>query len=68
MRLVGRFRGFETTKSGGLRVNLVPSKFGFQPRSPRYGPFLVLGLFVTNNAHLDHFWPFLGRFSDISWS
>ena len=46
----------------------VPSEFGFEPRSPRYGPFLVSGLFDTNNAHSGHFWPFLDRFSDILWS
>ena len=37
----------------------MPSEFGFEPHSPRYGPFLVLGLFDTNNAH---FGPFLAIF------
>ena len=43
----------------------MPSGFGFEPRSPRYGPFLVLGLFDTNCAHfgpfLAIFGPFLGH-------
>ena len=47
----------------------MPSEFGFEPRSPRYGPFLVLGLFDTNNAHLSHFWrlfgPFLGHIVEL---
>ena len=43
-------------------MGYVPSEFGFEPRSPRYGPFLVSGLLDTNNAHSGHFWPFLGRF------
>ena len=30
--------------------------------------FLVSGLFNTHIAQLGHFWPCLGRFSDISWS
>ena len=46
----------------------MPSEIGFQPRNPRYGPFLVLAVLDTNNAQLGHFWPFLGRLSDISWS
>ena len=43
----------------------MPSEFGFEPRSPRFGPFLVLRLFDTNNAHsgpfLAIFGPFLGH-------
>ena len=36
----------------------MPSEFGFEQRSPRYGPFLVLGV-VTQTAHnLGHFLPF----------
>ena len=46
----------------------MPSEFAFEPRSPRYGPFLVLGVLDTNNAHLGHFGPFLGFFSDTLWS
>ena len=38
----------------------MPSELGFEPRSPKYGPFLVLGVFDTKNAQLGHFWPFLG--------
>ena len=32
------------------------------------GAFLVLDVLGTNNAQLGRFWPFLGCFSDISWS
>ena len=39
----------------------LPSEFAFEPLSPRFGPFLVLGLFDTNSAHLGHFGPFLGH-------
>ena len=42
----GRFwkdRGVETTKSGGLRVEWVPSESHFEPCSQRYGLFLVCG-------------------------
>ena len=34
-------------KKWGLRVDWVPSEFGFEPRSRRYGPFLVLGCLCT---------------------
>ena len=37
----------------------MPSELGFEPRSPRYGTFLVLGLFDTNNAQSG---PFLANF------
>ena len=37
----------------------MPSDFVFGLRSPRYGPFLVLGLFDTNSAHSAIFGPFL---------
>ena len=53
--LVGPFLGLETTKSGGLRVDWVPSECVFEPRSPRSGPFLVLGLLDKNSAHSGHF-------------
>ena len=47
----------------------MPSEFGFEPCSPRYGPFLVLGLFVTNSAHSGHFLaifgPFLGHIMEL---
>ena len=46
----------------------VPLELGFEPCNQRYGAFLVLDVLDTNNARLGHFWPFLGRFSDISWS
>ena len=43
----------------------MPSEFGFEPRSPRYGPFLVLGLFDSNGVQpvpfLAIFGPFLGH-------
>ena len=39
---------------GGLGGAYVPSEFGFEPRSPRYGSFLVLGLFDTNRAQSVH--------------
>ena len=46
----------------------MPSKFRFEPRSPRYGPCLVSGCWCT----LRRFWgflaPFWAIFSDISWS
>ena len=54
--LVGRFQGLQTTKQAGLRVDRVPSKFGFEPRSPRYGPFLVLGWVDTRRARSMPFW------------
>ena len=34
------------------------SEFGFEPRTPTYGLFLVLGLFDTTT----HIWPFLAIF------
>ena len=37
----------------------VPLEFGFEPRSPKYGPFSVLGLFDTNCAQCV---PFLASF------
>ena len=37
---MGQFRGVETTQSGGSRVGYPPSKMGFEPSTPRYGPFL----------------------------
>ena len=40
----------------------MPSDFVFEPRSPRYGPFLVLGLFDTNSAHLGHYLAIFGPF------
>ena len=47
----------------------MPLDFRFEPRSPRYGPFLVLGRFDTNWAHagpfLDIFGPFLGHIMDL---
>ena len=58
----GRFCGLETTKSGGLRVDYVPSEFGFAPRSPRYGPCLVSGCWCT----LRRFWGFLAPFGAVS--
>ena len=47
----------------------MPLEFGFEPRSPRYGPFMVLGLFDTNGAQSAPFWaifgPFLGHIVDL---
>ena len=43
-------------------MDLVPSELGFKPRSPRYGPFLVLGIFDTNCAHSGPFLAILGPF------
>ena len=40
----------------------MPSEFGLEPRSPRYGPFLVLGLFDTNGAQSRPFLAILGPF------
>ena len=46
----------------------MPTGFGFEPCSPRYGPFLVFGLFDTT-AHirpfLAIFGPFLGHIVDL---
>ena len=61
-RLVGRFRGSETTKSEGLQVDLVPSESDFEPRSPRYSPCLVSGCWCT----LRRFWGFLAPFWAVS--
>ena len=38
----------------------MPSEFGFEPHSPRYGPFLVLGLFDTKGAQSRPFLAILG--------
>ena len=43
----------------------MPSEFGFEPRSPRYGPFLGLGLFDTFRPFLAIFGPFLGHIVDL---
>ena len=40
----------------------MPSEFGFGQRSPKYGPFLVLGLFDTNGAHSGLFLAIFGLF------
>ena len=38
----------------------MPSEFGFEPRSPKYGVLLVLGLFDTNCEHCGPFLAILG--------
>ena len=47
----------------------MPSESGFEPRSPRFGQFLVFGLVGTNNAQSGSFlaisWPFLGRIVEL---
>ena len=47
----------------------MPLEFGFEPRSPRYGTFLVLGVFDTDNAQSRHFLaifrPFLGYIAEL---
>ena len=40
----------------------MPSEFGFEPRSPRDGTFLVLGRFDTNSAHSGPFLAIFGPF------
>ena len=40
----------------------MPSEFGFEPRSPRYGLFLVLDLFDTDIAHSGPFLAIFGPF------
>ena len=40
----------------------MPSEFVFEPRSPRYGPFLVSGCWCT----LQRFWGFLAPWSAVS--
>ena len=40
----------------------MPLEFGFKPRSPRYGPFLVLGLADTNYAEFGPFLAIFGTF------
>ena len=40
----------------------MPSEFRFEPRSPRYGPFSVLGLVDTNCSHFGPFLPIFGPF------
>ena len=40
----------------------MPSEFVFEPRSPRYGPFLVSGCWCT----LRSFWGFLAPFWAVS--
>ena len=65
---LGDSKGWKPQKVGGCGWTRCPRRFGFEPRSPRYGPFLVLAVLDRNKARLGHFWPFLGRFSDILWS
>ena len=52
-------------KKWGVAVDYVPSEFGFEPRSPRYGPLFVWGSFNINGAQsgpfLATFGPFLGH-------
>ena len=47
----------------------MPSEFGFEPRSPRYGPFSVSGLVDTKCAQsvpfLAIFGPFLGHIVEL---
>ena len=43
-------------------MDLLPSEFVFEPRSPRYGPFLVSGCWCT----LRTFWGFLAPFWAVS--
>ena len=43
-------------------MDQVPSEFGFEPRSPRYGPFLVSGCWCT----LRRFLGFLAPFGAVS--
>ena len=47
----------------------MPSDFSFEPRSPRYGPFLVLGQLDTNctyfGSFLAIFGPFLGHIVEL---
>ena len=47
----------------------MPSESDFEPRSPRYGPFLVLGLSDTNGVQsgpfLAIFGPFLGHIVEL---
>ena len=47
----------------------MPSEIGFQPRCPRYRPFLVLGLFAQIAHIVGHFLaifgPFLGHIVEL---
>ena len=43
-------------------MEYVPSEFGFEPPSPRYDPFSVLGLFDTNCAQSGPFSAIFGLF------
>ena len=52
----------ETTKSGWLRVDWVCSKSRFEPRSPRYGVFVVWGYQRTNVHKFWGFWGLWGAF------
>ena len=60
---LGIFHGPKRVTAGSKWIG-----FGFQPRSPRYGPFFVFGLFDTP-AHvrpfLAIFWPFLGHIVEL---
>ena len=49
-------------KKWGVAGGLVPSEFVFEPRSPRYGPFLVSRCWCT----LRTFWGFLAPFWALS--
>ena len=65
----GQFRGVEPPKSGGLRVGLVPLESRFEPCSPRYSPFLVLGcmqpMCTECGAFGGLFLPFLGHMVEV---
>ena len=47
-------------KVGGCGWTRCPWNFGFDPHSPKYGPFSVSGLFDTNSPQSGHFWPLFG--------
>ena len=55
-------------KRWGVLGRIGAYDFGFEPRNPRYGPFVLLAVLDTNDAQLGHFSPFYSRFSDMSWS
>ena len=60
---LGESEAHKPQKIGGCGWTRCPWNFGFEPRSPKYGPFLVLG---CRGKCCAQFGPFFGRFSDIA--
>ena len=66
---LGEFEAWKAQKVGGCRWTRCPRNASFEPRSPRYGPFLVSEVFDTHCAQsgpfLAIFGPFLGHIVEL---